>query len=184
MPVLKMGHGCTFVTVAFSVEVVGGERLPLNVYSLKGNEMWRTLCWCGSLVVGLAILSGCAGKMKEDLPEVFPVTGVVKMNGQPLAGASVMFNGTSKGKARTGAGSTNAKGEFKIVTFQHREGAVPGEHIVTVSKINTPTEADPKTGELPPAVELLPIRFNDLGVTPLRATVSDKGKNHFEFTLD
>jgi hypothetical protein len=122
--------------------------------------------------------------VNENLPAVYPVTGVAKMNGQPVVGASVVFNGSAKGKSRTGAGSTNAQGEFKIVTFQNSEGAIAGEHIVTVSKIDAPTEPDPKTGELPPQKNLLPEKFNDMTLTPLRATVDAKGKNHFEFNLD
>ena len=142
------------------------------------------MSWCGSLNLCLVILSGCSSQVNGDLPEVFPVTGIVKMNGQPVVGAAVVFNGTSKGKSRTGAGGTNSQGEFKIVTFQQGEGAVPGDHIVTVSKIDAPTEPDPKSGELPPAKNLLPEKYNDLGMTPLRATVNAKGKNHVEFILE
>ena len=40
-------------------------------------------------------------------------------------------------KNRSAFGRTNEKGEFKLTTFAVNDGAVPGKHIVLVSKVES-----------------------------------------------
>jgi hypothetical protein len=79
---------------------------------------------------------GCGGGVAYD---VVPVSGKVTLDGQPLAGVDVSFQptGSRPGSAVPGStGITDAQGNYKltIVGETEKEGAVPGKHIVRLSK--------------------------------------------------
>jgi len=60
-----------------------------------------------------------------------PVEGVVKLDGKPVEGATVVF--TSEDGSRTFSGFTDANGAFSL-TGGEKPGAVPGNYKVTVVK--------------------------------------------------
>ncbi len=60
-----------------------------------------------------------------------PVRGTVKLDGQPLASASVQFIAQNPG-GRDANGSTDANGIFRLTTFRPRDGALPGKYKVVV----------------------------------------------------
>lgn len=95
-----------------------------------------------------AIVAGCGRKG----PETVEVSGVVTLDGQPVEGATVGFAPESGG--RPASGVTDASGAFTLSTFAPGDGAVPGKHKVTVSKIrSTGQQGDPNStsvaGEMP-----------------------------------
>jgi hypothetical protein len=51
-----------------------------------------------------------------------------------VAGASVAF--LAPGAPRFAVGTTDEKGRFRLTTFETDDGAVPGTHVVTVSKLS------------------------------------------------
>jgi hypothetical protein len=59
------------------------------------------------------------------------VTGVVLLDGQPLAGASVQFVPDESGRDATG--TTNDKGEFVMSTYDPGDGVAPGSYKVVIS---------------------------------------------------
>jgi hypothetical protein len=77
-----------------------------------------TWCW---LLVGAA---GCGGG-------VVPVKGTVKLDGKPLAGASIQFIAQDPG-GRDATGSTDADGVFQLSSFRAGDGALPGKYKVVV----------------------------------------------------
>lgn len=90
--------------------------------------------------IALAVAVGC--NTAPDLPTV-PVTGTITMNGEPVAGAQVVFlqkPGTMEGKPASGV--TDDEGKFTLKTYlnpkQSPEGALPGEYDVTVTRIVGP----------------------------------------------
>lgn len=85
-----------------------------------------------------ALLVGCGGGSNAG-PETVPVSGTVFLNGEPLAGAEVRF--INEGFASFGL--TAEDGRYELV-----QGAVPGENVVTVSKIEggAGLELDPEGG--------------------------------------
>ena len=85
------------------------------------------LCLCFQTV-------GC-GKAKASREPIFKVSGKVIYKGQPVEDADVIFNCADKN--RSAFGRTNEKGEFKLTTFVSNDGAVPGKHVVLVTKIQT-----------------------------------------------
>lgn len=60
-----------------------------------------------------------------------PVKGVVKLNGQPLAHASVMFIAQDEG-GKDATGTTDENGVFQLSTFKPGDGALKGKYKVVV----------------------------------------------------
>src|SRR5262245_22845893 len=89
----------------------------------------------GTWVVAAGVLAacGCGGG-----PKLAPVSGVVKLDGAPLAGAAVQFQPVSPdGQTPPGPGSygkTDADGRYSLKTVDRdRAGAVVGTHRVSIS---------------------------------------------------
>lgn len=78
-----------------------------------------------SALMLLVTVVGCGG------PKLLPVTGVVTLDGEPVAEAGVMFLPIEQGPA-TG-GTTDAAGRFQLTTT-NRLGVAPGGYHVTVTK--------------------------------------------------
>jgi predicted small lipoprotein YifL len=83
-----------------------------------------------TLLAILSSLTGC-GQTSPDLPKV---TGSVFYNGQPAAGAMVIFNPASgeKGSLKRPSAQVADDGSFQLSTFGSSDGAIPGEYLVTV----------------------------------------------------
>ena len=75
------------------------------------------------------VLSGCGGSGN---PETHPVSGIVLHNGQPLPNVVVTFY-PEKGRSATGRADNN--GRFTLTTFEPDDGALPGQHKVTVTPV-------------------------------------------------
>ncbi len=80
--------------------------------------------------------AGCGG---SDLPELGTVYGKVTLGGQPVSEAIVNFLPVTPGRPSTA--ETDADGYFELVYLPDVEGAVVGEHVVTIERIVT-TELD------------------------------------------
>lgn len=78
----------------------------------------------------LGLLAGCNSSNGVTL---FPVEGELRLNGQPLAGAHVVFHPLqSTAKVPPARAQTDASGKFKLTTFQTEDGAPAGTYSVTV----------------------------------------------------
>jgi len=136
--------------------------------------------------LALASVVGCGdGAMKTE-----PVTGLVTLDGKPLAEATVSFTPAIKGEGHPGFANTNAEGRYKLQTLRGRvdAGTTPGEYVVTVVKgINVETGKmllSPDGQKIPETKPKMvtPEKYNDREKSGLRATVV-KGKNTFNFDL-
>lgn len=91
------------------------------------------------LALGCALLAGLAtsGCKPGSTLKTVPVTGTVKLDGAPLANATVGFIGSGEA-SKPASGVTDANGKYKLVTFELAstpvEGAVPGQYSVIVTK--------------------------------------------------
>jgi hypothetical protein len=84
------------------------------------------------LLVGLALVPGCAK------PTMAPVKGRVTCHGKPVADAAVTFApvpraGEEKEPGKAATGFTDAEGNFTLSTYRNYDGALIGQHSVTVS---------------------------------------------------
>ena len=99
-----------------------------------------------TLVLVSPCLVGCGGS-GSDRPELVPVKGTVTFKDSPVEGATVtFFNANSP---RSASGITDAAGKFQLTTFDTNDGAVPGEHTVTISKVEASADA-PMSGGMSP----------------------------------
>jgi len=82
------------------------------------------------LVAAAGSMAGCGS---TDGVALFPVEGEVRYNGQPVAGAQVVFHPC---QARAGVpparAQTDASGKFQLTTFNAHDGAPAGDYAVTV----------------------------------------------------
>lgn len=77
---------------------------------------------CALLFAGA---NGCGGSGPV------PVKGIVRLNGEPLAHASVTFIAQDEG-GRDATGTTDAKGVFQLSTFKPGDGALRGNYKVVI----------------------------------------------------
>lgn len=130
------------------------------------------------------VASGCG----PGRPKTVKVTGTVTYRGQPLEGARVMFDCAG---GRPASATTDASGRFTLETFGAEDGAILGEHTVTVSKyVAVPGGAGPAAGQdemrspgAPPIRQTVPGRYTTPGTSPLKASVTAQGPNDFTFEL-
>jgi hypothetical protein len=83
-------------------------------------------------------LCGCGTRIKP-----IPVSGIITEEGKPLKDARVTFNPVASG-GRIAFGQTDEQGRFKLTTFNHNDGALPGQYKVTVSVTGPTRPADIK----------------------------------------
>jgi hypothetical protein len=105
------------------------------------------------------------------MPDVAPVTGTVTLNGEPLAGASVVFQSES---GHSAMGTTDSTGSYQLTAPGNQKGAVIGLNKV---KINSQLDAPPGPNWKDP----IPARYNS--ASELSAQVNP-GKNSFNFALE
>lgn len=158
------------------------------------SSMHKTALALAILVVAAL---GCGGPTR---PQFAKVSGVVLYQGKPVEGAAVTFQNDTAPRAATG--TTDKDGRFKLQTFENFDGAIPGEHKVTIAKtkgneelskasVSNPTAAygqgmmaaakgktqDFQKNELPP-------KYADVKTSGLVRTVTKDKPNEFEFKLD
>lgn len=115
----------------------------------------------------------------SELPPTVPVEGKVTLNGEPIPGCEVTFH---PAQGRPGMGRTDDQGHFVLSTFEGPDGAVPGQHKVTVVKFEEiPGPADN------PYKQYRNLMSEDLATkrtTPLSAAVERGKENNFTFELE
>ena len=147
--------------------------------------MFKTFLRAGGLLAAGALVvlaSGCAGNKG---PRLYPVKGVVRINGEPAKGVNVMFTPVAPpeggGTPLSPAAVTGEDGSFRLMSFKPGDGAPAGDYQVTViypmNRFNKYLSgvdrlrgkfANPKTSGLTAKVEP---KSNDLPPFDLKAEV-------------
>jgi hypothetical protein len=135
------------------------------------------------------MLAGCSSG--ATISGVAPVSGKVTYQGQPVAGAIIVFNSDSA-DGRAAVATSNADGTYELMTLDSK-GALPGNYTVTVKKTEnleeltrdvSMEEAAAKANQPPPVPkDLLPAKYGDLTQTPLKKEVKS-GSNTIDLTLE
>jgi hypothetical protein len=121
------------------------------------------------VIATLACLAGCGG---PEHPEVGRVSGVITLDGQPLADATVMFQPTN---GRASVATSDSAGKYSLTYLDGVPGAKLGAHKVIIR-----TEIPGEDGQPPIAKEKLPKKYHEQ--TELTAEVKP-GSNTFDFDL-
>lgn len=126
-----------------------------------------------SLLLG-ALVSGCG----EEGPDIAYVTGQIKMDGEPLPNATVVFIPMSGG--RPAGARTDENGEYELNFGSGRQGAMLGENKVRITTLSDPME-DEEGNMMPGSPEKVPMQFNT--ATELRFTVEPGKENIANFDI-
>lgn len=137
--------------------------------------MRQALC-CSLLLLAVFAL-GCSGK------GVYPVEGqVVWKDGSPateLAGSLIFFE---LAEERTSArGFIQPDASFRLETNKPNDGALLGEHVVTIVEVGRKSAGGPDSSAIAPAK--LDSRYMSPATSDLRATVA-RGVNKITVTVE
>lgn len=134
---------------------------------------------------GLVLAVGCSGgkpdAWKKARPATYPAKGLVTFKGSPVEGATVVFLPDSKPQSATAV--TGADGRFVLRTFDPKDGAIAGKHLVTIYKTTEERSSDPESMVPPKITQHLPAKYADAKKSGLSAEVQEKGPNEFTFEL-
>jgi hypothetical protein len=111
--------------------------------------------------------------------DLAPVDGVVTYNGAPVAEAGVMF---APQQGPSAMATTDAEGKFTLTTANH-DGALIGEHRVSISKVETIAIPQQRGFPIYQHKSHIPEKYADAATSNLTANVQDDD-NHFEFKLE
>lgn len=122
------------------------------------------------LLLGLVSVTLAAAGCSPDGPKLTPVTGMVRVNGKPAAAAVVFLH--RKGKTDltepTAYATVAEDGTFKVLWQPGKEGAVPGDYVVTVVWPDMGKAADGGGGR----PDLLRGTYDKVAASTLTATVT------------
>jgi hypothetical protein len=133
--------------------------------------------------------SGCGSGVER--PPLGSVSGTVTYKEKPVTSGSVMFTpvgGSSGDAARIATGQLESDGTFTLTTFDTGDGAVLGQHVVTIEargsmeqlkKMNLKADGSIAYKLPKPSV---PEKYTKTDSSPLKFTV-EKGKNSFKIEL-
>jgi hypothetical protein len=143
------------------------------------------------LVFVLAVPAAGCGSTK-----LVPVRGAVKLDGRPLANATVLFI-SQEAEGRDARATTDAEGVFRLSTFDPNDGAYPGKYKVVIQSAAeadglgsaaTPLEAQqpPGTGRArtKPGPAAVPQRYTRPDQTPLEHRVPEDGDLKLELNSE
>ena len=90
------------------------------------------------LLVATGLFLGCSSKANDKWtrgrPPVYPATGQITYNGEPVAEAVVTFQPVDE-TGRGGSAVTDSEGFFEAQTFDPGDGLTVGTHRVAVHKV-------------------------------------------------
>ena len=150
------------------------------------------------MAIALLLLVGCEGPDTSNLPATVDASGVVLLDGVPLEGATVVL--ISASTEYSGNGMTDAKGRFELKAFEAKDGVVPGEYMVQVTKTietKAPDDSEGKSEVDAEAKEhaaeggsdlvfyknMLPTKYENPATSGLDVTIPDTGVTDLKFEL-
>ena len=169
------------------------ERKAIASYSVlstqySGSDSYHASAACiPILLLAIAVLSmfGC-GPSLGHLPKTVPASGIVTLDGQPVDGAQVVIVPAAEGT--TGAtGVTDANGRFSLRAFNEKDGAIPGEYKVQVSKtveVKLAGKAGSLDGGDPVRFDYgVPAKYTGAKTSGLTVTIPETGNKDIKLTL-
>ena len=126
------------------------------------------------LLSGL-LICGCGGGV-DDAPEVASVQGSVMWNGKPLEEGTIAFHPAS---GRSASGVIKGGEIVEVTTTTKGDGAPVGENQVTIFA----TKPDPKDPSGMGSISLIPVRYNNVKKSGLKATIKPNEENRVNFDL-
>ncbi len=136
-----------------------------------------------AIALAFSLTLGC-GSAGAHLPKTVPASGVVTLDGKPVDGAQVVLVPAKEGTTTGAFGTTNASGHFSLRAFEEKDGAIPGDYKVQVSKtveVKLPGKLD--GGDAVRFDYAVPAKYTGAKTSGLSVTVPDKGIKDINLTL-
>jgi hypothetical protein len=143
------------------------------------------------LLAGVSLLFSCAGCYRDpNMPKLGKVHGTVTFKGKPVESGTVTFNPVLGKGGETGQNSTGqieSDGTYEMTTFNTGDGALLGQHIVSVvvrekgSENMGKPKPDSTIDYVMPKI-VTPSKYASVDKSPLRCTVHE-GDNTFDIDL-
>ena len=142
------------------------------------KNRWIICLWIGCLLATL----GC-GSRGSHLPKTVPASGVVTLDGKPVDGAQVVL--APAGAGATGAfGVTNSSGHFSLRAYDEKDGAIPGDYKVQVSKtIEVKLKCTVDGGDAVRFDYGVPAKYTGAKTSGLTVTIPDTGNRDINLVL-
>src|SRR5262245_31792909 len=112
----------------------------------------RLVCW---IAVGLLLPLCAVSCNREKVPRLGSVTGTVTMDGQPVANATVIFDGANAGEPAA-FGRTDSSGKYELYYSRGHKGTTIGEHVVHISTYDETGDDDKRQVQK----ETIPTQYN------------------------
>jgi len=127
-----------------------------------------------------AAFAGC--KSGPDLPPTVPVEGILTLDGQPVAEATIIF--IADQGVYNATGTTDSEGKFEMSAFQEKKGVVVGSYKVEMNKTIVEPRPGGREGESDVNLKLgLPTRYNTFTTSGITINVTDAGQKDVKFEL-
>lgn len=128
-----------------------------------------------SKVVLLCLLTmGCSGGERRPPNEkpVLPVSGIVHVDGAPLAGIEIVFHAKTQdaNNATLSVATTDAEGRFRAWTYQKDDGIPPGEYTLS---FKDQSQAKPHLRDNP---DLFKDKYSNKDASEFKVTVPATGE--------
>lgn len=125
---------------------------------------------CSVLLLTLSFLAAGCGGGGVEIPPLAPVQGVVTLDGEPISGATVIFE--PQFEAHQAVGATDTEGKFNLMYHEGVSGAALGNYKVRIFHYGEDEEL--------PTEGLIPEKYG--AQSELTADVKE-GDNDFTFEL-
>ncbi|WP_417390052.1 hypothetical protein [Gimesia sp.] len=143
------------------------------------------------LLLFIILCPACSGsaedKWTKQRPPTYPASGTVKFNGEPLEGATIVFQ-SNGAQTQAAVGRTDKDGHFQLRTFEEGDGAIAGEHRVAITCIRTEGPAEGANLDEADVViketSLIPTVYGNAQKSGLTANVNPDQENDFTFELE
>lgn len=122
---------------------------------------------------------GCGADQSRDLPRTVPVSGEILLKGKPVLDAFLTFH--PQGTGNPAFGKVDENGKFQLTTYEKGDGAVLGQHTVTVQIM--PEGAVPGMEAETGKGMSIPKKYNSPATSPLKVTIKDSD-NELQLTLE
>lgn len=153
-----------------------GEEAGVTFSEMAQYYGWKVGLPAVGVVMGCVLLYMFMSWMMADTPnypDLYPVSGVVMLDGEPLEGAVVTFRWQeallSEERVAASIGRTDDEGRYSLEYVPDVPGAVLGRHYVEINKIG------------PDGREVLPAEYHSR--TVLEAEVTADKKTGYDFSL-
>lgn len=131
------------------------------------------------VILALAIITGCAEQTEKKTTA--PVKGVVTYQGKSLETGEIIFFPDSG--ERIASGKIQPDGTFQLTTYSEGDGALPGNHKVTIVSERDMEGISAEDPEASMEPSFIPTKYNMQKTSGLTAIVKE-GDNEIDFNLE